>query len=348
MTVSRKYLKRSNRLACWIVPAVILMAAFLGVMLLFSKSDTAPGNKSAVEASMPLTESAEPSATQTNWSASLPPAEPALNTGAAVNAAQAEWYPQEQAMLDGCVVLQDGDVRHNQRTWIDFAEASGRGEPASVCVVQYSQSETGASYIRYDVSYDGETYHLNCLKDGEYITQTYRHLIRTSGALDDSWEPYDSYERYVLADVQDLMPQDMGSDSVEYNSAQMSVVLYEDLAAEPNFDGVTEIFLHMKQSNPPLKIYDNSAEVNAILGLLQHAQPMSSEPDTYLLLIKLIMYQADGNEIILELDYKQPVYRYGMQFYSYGTLEDMFTVLGIDQWPEEIQTEYNTYYSGHD
>lgn len=229
-------------------------------------------------------------------------------------------YPlsQEMAMLEGYVVMQDGDVRHNAGSWFDFLEKSRAGEPCAVTVVQFAfESE----YVRYDVSFDNNTYSVSFEKDGEPVTEISQVLVIDHGLCQDTEEPYDSYEAYLLNDI----------------------LLYRDLIAQPDYEGVTEIFLHAKEGDPPVKSYQDAESVESILRLLMAAEYVSVEPENYIYGMKLLMTNRDGKELVLELDLNQGNYRYGMQTYTYGETCELLAVLGMEQWPDSVLEEFASF-----
>lgn len=228
---------------------------------------------------------------------------------------------QEMAMLEGYVVMQDGDVHHNVAAWMTFLEQCEAGGTATVTVVQFTQGETGSDYIRYDLSFDGDDYAVSFEKDGKTITETSQVLIIDTGLCDDTLEPYDSYVQYSLNDI----------------------ILYRDLIAVPDYEGVTEIFLHAKEGEPALETYTDPEAVDGILQLLMTADYIPAEPENYVYGMKLLMTNRDGKRMVIELDLNQGVYRYGMQNYEYGRVSEMLAVLDLEQWPEAVLNEYSAY-----
>ena len=226
-------------------------------------------------------------------------------------------YPvsQEMAMLEGYVVMQDGDLRHNAGSWFGFLEKCRTGESCVVTVVQF---ESGSEYVRYDVSFDGNDYMVSFEKDGQMVTEISSVLVIENGLCHDTAEPYDSYVAYLLNDV----------------------VLYKDLIAQPDYEGVTEIFLHAKEGEPPVKSYADPASVDALLQLLMSAEYAPVEPEDYVYGMKLIMTNRDGKELVIELDLNQGMYRYGMQTYTYGAVSDLLNALGLEQWPDSVLEEF--------
>lgn len=226
----------------------------------------------------------------------------------------------EIAMLEGYVVIDEGDVRHNAGNWVKFLDACVAGENAAVTVVSFTLEEGGYTHVKYDLTFDGTVYSVEYEKDGVLNRESAPELVRTTGLLEAGSEPYDSFEQYTLNDL----------------------VVYTDLITEPDFEGVSEIHLHAKEGEPPVKSYAADA-LQPVLELLWNAEYVPCEPDDYVYGMKLLMTNRDGKELVIELDLKQGYYRYGMQNYHYGEVGDLFDVLGIDRWPDSVLAEFGDY-----
>lgn len=250
---------------------------------------------------------------------STPAAEPA----ATETFAEVPVISQEMAMIEGYVVMDDGDVRHNVKSWMDFLEQCEAGNSASVSVASFSQGESGYAYVKYDLTFDGSVYTVEYYNGQEIVRDSSAELTYSAGLLESSEEPYDSYERYDLN----------------------GLILYQDLIAEPDFEGVTEIFLHAKEGEPALRSYSGDT-LQPVLELLWNAEYLSCEPADYMYCMKLIMENRNGKELVIELDYRYGNFRYGMQTYHYGQLTDLFAVLQIQQWPESVIEEFDAYING--
>lgn len=273
------------------------LALFIAVLLLAgcAAGETEPTETSAPETAAPIeTENRETQAQQNS-----------------------EIFSQEMAMIEGYVVMQDGDVRHNAGSWFSFVN----GETGTVTVMQYTRTDAGTECVRYDLAFDGKDYTVTFEKDGQTVTEVSQVLVVGSGLCDETQEPYDTYVEYTLN----------------------GIVLYRDLIAEPDYEGVKEIFLHAKESQPPVMSYRSVEETDPILQLLMTAEYLPVEPDTYMYGMKLIMTNRDGKELVIELDLNQGIYRYGMQTYSYGAVEDMLAALGLADWPESVKQEFGAY-----
>lgn len=250
---------------------------------------------------------------------------PEMTASQAKSVLPEDWYSQEQAMLAGFIVIQDGDVRHNQTRWMQYMTAVENKEPAAVTLMRYQRTEEGSYQIRLDLTFDGERHHLIRRENGEVTEKTYGQLLKQQSLLDDSWAPYDSVIRFLLVNGED------------------SEVLFEDLIAEADFTGVTEIGLYLKEGEPALKTYTDPAQVNTILSLLTHGEYLFGDPEVYYYGAKLLMTNGKGEQCVIELDLNMGNYRYGMQTYCYGEVFELFQVLGLDKWPEEVYAEHGSY-----
>lgn len=237
------------------------------------------------------------------------------------------FYNQEQAMLDGCVVIQDFDVLYNQDSWQNFVELTEAGAETAVTVVHYMEEEFDTTYIHYGVIFDGSVYTLKITSGEQQLTHTFTGLERNSGKYDQWTNGRDSYIRYTLTG---------GTDTPD-------VLIYNDGITTPPLSQANSLDFHLKEGEPPLAVYEDPAEVEAIVDLLERAEYMEVPPSGYVLGVSLIFEMENGQEAKLEMDILQGVYRYNDSYYCYGEVSDLFQVLGITQWPEEVQQEYYGY-----
>jgi len=238
---------------------------------------------------------------------------------------------QEQAMIEGYVVMVDGDVRYNQHNFITFEETARQGVPVSVKLAHYNQGEKGVECILYDLEFDGTSYLLTT--GGE--TYSYSHL--TSGTFTHEKskelcpypEPYNSAQKYIL------------SNSDHQNGEADPIEIYQDLIVHPDLTGITEVGLYLKEGNPPLKTYTGE-EAKVVVNFLEYAitRYLSAPPTQYLYGAKLIMVNDEGQELVFKLELNEPIIRYGMQHYEYYRMFDLFDALDIPGWPEEVWAEY--------
>ena len=236
-------------------------------------------------------------------------------------------YNQEQAMMDGCVVIQDFDVLYNQDSWQNFVELTEAGAETAVTVVHYTEVESETTYIRYGVIFDGSVYTLKITAGEQQLTHTFTGLERKSGKYDIWTNGRDRYIYYVLTG---------GTDTPD-------VLIYNDGISTPPLSQANSFDFHLKEGEPPLAVYEDPDEVEAIVDLLERAEYMEVPPSGYVLGVSLFFEMENGQRARLELDILQGVYRYKDSYYRYGEVSDLFQVLGITQWPEEVQQEYYGY-----
>lgn len=239
------------------------------------------------------------------------------------------FFNEENAKQHGYVVIRNGDVRHNQISWQCFVDLAEAGEEAAVTVMHYTHNESNMTYIRYGVIFDGNIYTLKIESESQQNIYHFTSLEKAVGKHDQQTNGNDSYIRYTLTG---------GTNTPD-------VIIFTDLFATPKFAETISIALHLKEVDPPLAIYDEPAVVESVLNLLENAEYLMVPPDDYILGVKLILRTQDDQEMMLEVDLIQGIFRYKNSFYRYGEQSDLFHVLGISQWPEEIKYEYSSYLS---
>lgn len=237
------------------------------------------------------------------------------------------FYSQEQALLDGCVVIQNLDVLYNQESWQNFVELTEAGAETAVTVVHYTEEESDTTYIRYGVIFDGSVYTLIITSGEQQLTHTFTGLERKTGKYDQWINGRDRYIYYTLTGGMDAP----------------AVLIYVDGITTPPLAEANTFDFHLKEGEPPLAVYEDPAVVEAIVDLLEGAEYMEVPPSGYVLGVSLFFEMQNGEKARLELDILQGVYRYKDSYYRYGDVTDLFQVLGITQWPEEVRQEYNGY-----
>jgi len=237
------------------------------------------------------------------------------------------FYNQEQAKLDGCVVIENFDVLYNQDSWQNFVELTEAGADTAVTVVHYTEEKSETTYIRYGVIFDGSVYTLKITSGEQQLTHTFTGLERKAGKYDQWTNGRDRYIYYALTG---------GMDTPD-------VLIYNDGITTPPLSQANSFYFHLKEGEPPLAVYEDPAEVEAIVDLLEWAEYMEVPPSGYVLGVSLFFEMENGQEARLEMDILQGVYRYNDSYYHYGEVSELLQVLGITQWPEEVQQEYYGY-----
>ena len=113
-----------------------------------------------------------------------------------------------------------------------------------------------------------------------------------------------------------------------------------------------------KSENVILKLEDqilvqtgDPERVREIRDLFSGAEDIGYEPQTYILGVELVLMDADGQEVALELDLDGDLFRYEGSFYDYGPGNDnnampqLLNLLGLDDWPEEVKDAYPAYFA---
>ena len=128
-------------------------------------------------------------------------------------------YGLHQAKQDGCVVMEDGDVTSGEDIWQTFIAATKRGQKAQVRYVDYYTPNIPESYpddltvspsmYVHDLTYDGRRYTARWYEGGKEISRSYKYLLHLTGNAESRYAAYQSYDRYVLTDRNDVTWEDI-------------------------------------------------------------------------------------------------------------------------------------------
>ena len=119
-----------------------------------------------------------------------------------------ENYTPEQAMADGCVVVDGGNVLYGMDIWADFFNKTHGGVPAKVRVYQEYTSQDSTYYVK-EISFDGEKFrckHYDLTGDTNELflfDKEYDYLIKSYFIINDFIGEY-----YILSDNKDANIQD--------------------------------------------------------------------------------------------------------------------------------------------
>ena len=119
-----------------------------------------------------------------------------------------ENYTPEQAMADGCVVVDGGNVLYGMDIWADFFNKTHGGVPAKVRVYQEYTSQDSTYYVK-EISFDGEKFrckHYDLTGDTNELflfDKEYDYLIKSYYSINDFIGEY-----YILSDNKDANIQD--------------------------------------------------------------------------------------------------------------------------------------------
>ena len=117
-------------------------------------------------------------------------------------------YSAEEAMADGCVVLDVETLLAGERAWADFENSTAAGCEAKVRIYQMYADQGGDSTVN-ELSYDGSTFLLQFYdsKGGdEYLfSRNYRYLVKSSYKPDP--ESSNLSLHYLLSDNPNVMTE---------------------------------------------------------------------------------------------------------------------------------------------
>lgn len=278
-----------------------------------------------------------------------------------------ENYSMEEAVIDKCVVLVDGDVRYNSDVWEAFAVKCSREEPATVRVMTYynlpSPEHYDPAYYEtikdsypitriQDLDFDGTSYILRWLEDGQTMVKRYQYLLYFDGIETDPNVSYDVYKRYVLT-----------NDIASYEEMQSSLLSSQSGAAIDHYEIYTDLIYYIDHLEIPalnkatleldgqvlLTITDTSA-LSAIQERFANAEALGYEPKTYSLGPELVLIGKDGTEVVIELGLDSDLCKVDETFFDYGpgytnegstnAIPKLFELLGISDWPEAVYEKY--------
>lgn len=265
-------------------------------------------------------------------------------------------YSGEQAMLDGCLVLRDGDAAHNQDAFKAFAEQSHMGVPGFIRIVDWHYHEN-SFYIAKDLEFDGKTYTLRWFENQQEIIRNFKYLKSFKGVAETEDQTYDAYERYVLTDDMHaewngLFPsyEKYGADGgSEYH------VVYTDLIVYPDYAPIADTQqISIYAGKQKVAVIQDEQTVKRIESLLASAIDIGFAPKTYFPGPSFTLRSSDGNEITLIHDLEDDMFILNDKYYSYGdadtdALAELFLAMNTVYWPEGVveSKEFSWYFENN-
>ena len=278
-----------------------------------------------------------------------------------------EHYSMEEAMIDLCVIQEDGQLRYNTLVWEDFYTSCEAGTPATVRIWDRTD---GVTCVR-DLSFDGKEYCLHWYEDGQLCTEKWQHLHCFSGDAGEA-DRY-RYHHYILTDDPDCT-WDEGSHSLHHSQGHQNGNGHHDGhhgqsgesysghhkvcssysyypthpflpdtldKAELVLDGKVIIATVVPESLARLEIFFEVAEE-------------TYEPKTYNLGPELVLWFREREEpvrIVLDLNNDLCIidgtfYDYGPGYTeegSYNALPEMLACFSITEWPQPVLDKYGDY-----
>ena len=262
------------------------------------------------------------------------------------------YYNSEQAEIDGCAIMRDGDAQSGQELFDKFYESVLAGTPGSIRVADFSSEERFAIQVS-DILYDGEDFTWQAVADGQLSERKYQYLYHFSGEPEAPNASYDAYDAYVLSDAKQLTWEGLWNSL--YSSAQpasfdfilvyMDYIYYPDHPVIPDCEKIT---LELEQ-----EILLTVKDPDAVEALFAQAEE-TYEPKTWISGPILRLTGKDGTEVVIELSAEDDWCCIDGVYYDYGpgfdqdALGDLQTLLGIDYWPRQRQQEYTVRFNRED
>lgn len=262
------------------------------------------------------------------------------------------YYNSEQAMIDGCVVMHDHDIRDNAQVFFDFYDAVTAGSPATVRIAEFASEERFAVQVA-DILFDGESYTWQAVADGQLYERRYQHLYHFSGEPEAPNASYDAYDAYVLTDAENVTWEQLWASlyssqagaAIDFTLVYMDYIYYPDHPVIPDCGKITLEF----EGELLLTVQDT----DALEALLSRAE-LTYEPKTWLPGPILRMVGTDGTEVVIELGLDTDWIRIDGIYYDFGpgfdedgaydALSELFSLLGIEDWPQEVKDAYPDFF----
>ena len=267
-------------------------------------------------------------------------------------------YGAEQAMLDGCVVLRDGDVSHNQEVWQAFLNAVNAGQEAYVRTAEYHYYPeiSQATHYVYDIHFNGRFYTVEGMLNGEKFRKEYQYMLTFLGQASNESHDYDSYIRYVLSNEPYESWNKANGITMDgsITSEKIPQVVYTDLIYETKHPQLP--------ANPAQAVLEfNGAQLVSITDfdrlekiwiLFEDAELLGYEPKTHSVGIglNLILTSQNGETMTIELDPDSDICRINGEYVFYGAydepdyIEKLWYYLGIPSWPDSVYEMYPNAY----
>lgn len=259
-----------------------------------------------------------------------------------------EKYGAEQAMIDGCVVLRDGDVSHNQEVWQAFLDTVNAGQQAYVRTAEYHyhpELSQVTQYV-YDIRFDGNVYSVEGILNGEKFRKEYQYLLTFLGQASNESHDYDSYIRYVLSNEPYETWEKANGITMDgsIKSERLPQVVYTDLIYETKRPQLpaNPVEATLECKGFPVVTVTDFDRLEKLWILFEDAEFLGYEPKTHSIGVgvNLFLTAGDGQQITIELDPDNDLARINGEYISYGKPDEpcyilkLWEYLGIGAWPE--------------
>lgn len=255
-----------------------------------------------------------------------------------------ELYSEEQAMIDGCLVSRDGVATHNKERFREFVVRCNSREAGFFRIVNWYYGED-SGFTVHDLNFDGSTYTLSWLEDGQTHSKEYRHLMHYSGETEPGDDAaYDAFEYYVLTNDNTAlwggMPNSQSADTEDDYTVFADYIYYPKKMDIP--DNLAQAVLEFQ--NQPLVTVTDQEQLMKLRSLFDSAELLGYEPKTHSvgLDLNLILTTQSGETMTIELDPDNDICRIQGAFIFYGAYDEpcyilkLWEYLGISQWPDPV------------
>ena len=269
-----------------------------------------------------------------------------------------EKYGAEQAMIDGCVVMRDGDVSHNQEIWQEFLDTVNAGQQAYVRTAEYHYYPeiSQVTHYVYDIRFDGNVYSVEGFLNGEKFRKEYQYLLTFLGQASNESHDYDSYIRYVLSNEPYETWEKANGITMDgsIKSERLPQVVYTDLIYETNRPQLpaNPAQAVLEFNGTQLVTTTDFDRLEKIWILFQEAEYLGYEPKTHSVGVglNLTLTSQSGETMTIELDPDSDICRINGEYVFYGAydepdyIEKLWYYLGIPSWPDSVYEKYPNAY----
>ena len=273
-----------------------------------------------------------------------------------------EHYSMEEAMIDQCVILEEGKLRYNAGVWDAFLSDCRAGKAAMVRIWEHSGENTWV----WDLSFDGNVYCRYRYENDQLSTQRWAYLHCFSGDIGEGTRDRYHYDHYILSDDPDCT-WDESTHTIHHSG--------EHNGENGNHHGVSKDGSHHRifsgytyyPKNPTLPDTLDKAELvldgKVILATVvpeslarletffENAEE-TYEPKTYSLGPELVLWFREET-LRIQLELNNDLCLIGGVFYDYGpgytdegsynALPELLACFGIQSWPQPVVDKYGDY-----
>ena len=259
-------------------------------------------------------------------------------------------YTLEEATIDKCVMVFDGEIRDNADVWQEFRVQTSKGHSATVRIVHYYHGTDSSPAVKFifDLTYDGKIYELRWLEEGKEYIEQYQYLRYFDGLAENENAEYDAYKSYILTNDTKATRQELllSYASSTYGAAIPHFEVFADYIVYPDYPAIPSELVKAEFYNAQqfLYAYQEEKMLSRLQNLLANAQGLGFEPKTYDVYCNLVLTGTDGSIVTLGLDAMHDLFVIDGAFFDYGpgyddngnlnATQELLTLLGLQEWPK--------------